>query len=135
MAQPPYSAPNPSLQTITDLLRSHNETTSARFQDLQKDLAAKHEENKVRRHEMAGEVDAVIGRVWVVEGQIKDLNSRLFTVVGDGTGQTGMLHKIDDSVTQLSSDLKSLKALGTFLVVAVPIICTIVFGILMLLRK
>ena len=136
MAQTPYSPPNPTLQTITDLLTRNHDAFKARFEDMQRDLAEKHEENKKRRHDLAGMIDATIGRVWKLESRVDELQQRVFSVVGDGTGETGLLHKIDDSVNQLASDVKSFKMVLVFIGVGTPIGCAILFGVLQLvLRK
>lgn len=93
-----------------ELIREGQEAAKQRWDDLKADFDAKHAENRERRHALGNKIDATDGKVHLLDGRINALEQKLFTVVGDNSGDSGLLHKIDKKVDALQEEIASIKS-------------------------
>jgi hypothetical protein len=88
----------------------------SQFTDLRGDLDRKHAENQ---------------EAWAFENRMTAVETTLRTIVGDNSGGSGLLHKIDEKVDTLQSEFAGIKKVLVFLAVIIPI----VVGILALIYR
>lgn len=145
-------AKSATLEQVMDLIREGQGAARERHEDLKSDFEAKHKENVDRRHSLMGKVEAVQNEVHNQDGRIRALETQLVSVIGDNSGGSGLLHEIDRKVDSLTGEVAAIKktvedtpkinrwiyaAMGVvaLLIVAIPIVVTIVFEILKIVSK
>lgn len=80
---------------VSETLKATRET----YADMKADFNQKHQENIDVRNNLQGKVDDLGSRVLLVE-------STLRTVVGDNTGESGLLHEVKRGQDQLKDQVK-----------------------------
>lgn len=100
----------PNLGEIANLIRSGQQTAENRWEELREDFEKKHQENRERRHAMAGEIQLVKDQYFLLSERLTAAEKTLLTVVGDNSGGSGLLHAIDKKVDELKTDVTALKA-------------------------
>lgn len=96
------------LSDIAGLIQAGQDTWDERWKELREDFNEKHKENVERRHTLMDRYANVEGRVTVLE---RDMRS----VIGDSTGDSGMMHKIDEKVDKLQEEFSGIKKVLAFL--------------------
>lgn len=137
----------PKMADIADLIRSGQQNAETRWKELREDFEKKHQENRERRHAMAGDIQLIKDQQYILSERVRATEDTLRTVVGDNSGGSGLLHAIDKKVDELKNDVTALKAavqdspsirkwvlmaagVFVFLGVVMPIIVTIVLAII-----
>lgn len=102
--------PAPTLEQAMQLIRDGQESAKQRWDDLKADFEAKHNENRERRHALGNKIEQTDGRVHILDGRLSTVEQKIFTVVGDNSGDSGLLHKIDKKVDALQEEIASIKS-------------------------
>lgn len=105
----------PKLTDIARLIQSGQETWEERWKDLKEDFEAKHQENRERRHAQQNQIGNVEGRLTLVEGRTAVLETKVVSIVGDGSGGSGLLNEIDHKVDALQGEFAGIKKVLAFL--------------------
>lgn len=103
------------LSDIADLIRQGQTNTDQRFKDLREDFEEKHQENRERRHQLGQDIGNIRNEMHLIEKRVVVLEQDMRTVVGDNSGESGLLHKIDEKVDTLQSEFSGIKKVLAFL--------------------
>lgn len=134
-----------TLDQVMELIREGQASARQRHEDLKADFDVKHKENSDRRHALMAKVEANENRVYVLDGRIGALETQMVSIIGDNSGGSGLLHKIDRAVDEMRNEVTSIKksvedapalrkwvlmAAGVviFLGVVVPIVVTVIIA-------
>lgn len=141
-----------TLQHVAELIATGQSNARERWDDLKQDFDAKHKENQERRHALVGKFETLENRVHTQDGRIGALETQMISIIGDNSGGSGLLHKMDKALDMLKEEVASIKqtvqdtpainkwvygaiAVIGFLVVAIPVAVVIIFEILKLVTK
>lgn len=97
------------LDDIASLIRSGQQANDQRFQELRVDFEDKHKENREHREKIETDVEALESRVNGLENRVSTVERDVRAVVGDNTGDSGLLHEIKDTVDTLKTDMAVVK--------------------------
>lgn len=120
--------------------------------EIKADLQQKHEENRDRRHALGNKLEEVENRVHLLGERVGALETKLFSIVGDNSGGSGLLHDIDKKVDALKGEVEVIKqtvqntpainkwvygAIGVigFLIVIIPSAIFVLFELLKLITR
>lgn len=146
------AAKNVTLRNVVELIAEGQTRARERWDELKADFEAKHVENRERRHALVGKLEAVENRVHMLDGRVGALETQMVSIIGDNSGGSGLLHKMDKALDTLKEEVASIKqtvqdtpainkwvygaiAVVGFLVIAVPVVIVIIFEILKLAAK
>jgi hypothetical protein len=105
--------------TTTTSGRALEKSIRSQFQDMRDDLNRKHEENR---------------ESWALNTRMTALETQMTSIIGDNSGGSGLLHKIDEKVDTLQSEFAGIKKVLVFLAVVLPIIVGVLGLIFMLIK-
>ncbi|MFL6427887.1 MAG: hypothetical protein ACJ71S_06555 [Acidobacteriaceae bacterium] len=91
-----------TLPQIAQLIATGQRTAKERWDELKADFDQKHKENVDRRHALINSYSTLEGRVTVVE-------TKLTSIVGDNSGESGLLHEINKKVDALKGEVQVIK--------------------------
>lgn len=141
-----------TLNQVMELIREGQTAARERHEDLKSDFEAKHKENSERRHALLNKFEALENRVHDLDGRVGALETQMVSIIGDNSGGSGLLHKMDKALDTLKEEVASIKqtvqntptinrwiygAMGIigFLIVVIPSLLFILFEILKLITK
>lgn len=146
------AAKSATLEQVMELIREGQASARERHEDLKTDFETKHTENRERRHAIMNKLEAVENRQHNLETRTGALETQMVSIVGDNSGGSGLLHKMDKALDTLKEEVASIKqtvqntpainrwiygAMGivAFLIVVVPTAIFILFEIIKLIAK
>jgi predicted nuclease with TOPRIM domain len=141
-----------TLERLAEMVAAGNVTAKEWRDEIKADLQQKHEENRERRHVLGSKLEEVQNRAHVLGERVGALETKLFSIVGDNSGGSGLLHDIDKKVDALKGEVEVIKqtvqntpainkwvygAIGVigFLIVVVPIVFGLLFEMFRLLVR
>lgn len=98
-----------TLQHVAELIATGQSNARERWDDLKQDFDAKHKENQERRHALVGKIEAVENRVHTLDGRTGALETQMVSIIGDNSGGSGLLHKMDKALDTLKEEVASIK--------------------------
>lgn len=98
---------------------SFEKAMRSQFSEMRADLQQKHDENR---------------ESWALNTRMTALETQMTSIIGDNSGGSGLLHKIDEKVDTLQSEFAGIKKVLIFLSISIPIILSIL-GLIFFLIK
>jgi chromosome segregation ATPase len=97
------------LTDIATLIKVGHDESERRLNDLRADFDQKHKENVERRHNLLNKIEEIENRVHLLDGRVGTMETHMVSIIGDNSGGSGLLHKMDKALDSLKEEVASIK--------------------------